>query len=777
MVSEQTTTGVEKLVEETGEPVKQVMSFSQAHQLYKDFVKDNRERNNKNAAITKKRDGEQPFSPRKLKAAGQSWRNNRPTGFMSAMLQRLHPPYKQMVDQLPSLTFAGFPNDSLGSDKHRDAFRRRVTDTIRKWSGWGDFVSQLVSEDLDFGYAAMSWDDEFSWKPKLYRSDEAYFYVGCPQDSAEVEVWGLKQNFPVHEMMAVIQRGQVSKDAGWHLQNVIKKLNVAPKEFDNKSSEENARQMEDLARENNYAAAHGSSIRVVKAGHIFSVNPVTKRVDHYIFDRDDGTPLFFKAAQYGKMPHVLKLFTAEVGDSTLHGSRGAGRVLYNTHVSVEQARNMIQDALHLSGLVLLKKGKGQGGSGTSENIALTVMHPFAVIGDGYEIIEKVKFEVNAEAFFALDRHATAQAEILIGAFLPSQPTMEAKGGPRTASEVNYVASIDAQIKAGSLARFADQLFCGIEEIQRRIAHPDVLDAAEQVFKKCEETQSLPIFDEQLFQTLVSAKTQTGFVFADLPKHVDPDAVYCVLALRQDGLTQQQILILANSPARASVSDAIAAQSGILSDIVARYGVDPVVDTTELKRRDIASKLGGEAAERLMNVDLNPLSDLKQGRNQMLELSAMLSGNEIPVDKSDSDVVHLNVIAQRIEPMLRDPNISPLVSSQQFLQRLLSHAQAHAQAAQTKGVKPDVLAPAMEVISKIEKFVQQMPVEQAAGQAVGQATAPGVVPAGAPAEVVPSTLPGDMIESAASPARPTASGDLKPVSIPLTPQPSSSQPTS
>jgi hypothetical protein len=66
--------------------------------------------------------------------------------------------------------------------------------------------------------------------------------------------------------------------------------------------------------------------------------------------------------------------------------------------------------------------------------------------------------------FALDRHATMQAEVAVGSFMPGQ-VLDQQGARRTASEVNYTASIDAQIRAGMLSRFADQMFALIDQLQ------------------------------------------------------------------------------------------------------------------------------------------------------------------------------------------------------------------------------------------------------------------------------------------------------------------------
>lgn len=743
---------------QTGQVLPAVLTFDQAYQTFKNFTQDNRERNNKNAAIARKINGEQPWNPRKLRAAGQSWRSNRPTGFMSSLIKRLTPPYRQVVDQLPLLTYSRFPSEASGTEALVDIFRREITDCIRRWMGWPDFLSQLIDENLTYGYAAVGREDEFTWKPKMHRSDEALFYVGAPQEASRIKIWGLKEDFFVDDITETIKDPEIAAMAGWRVENLIKKLNTSTKQFEDKANTENERVYEDLIRENNLASSFTSSIRVVKAGHIFATNPAGG-IDHYIFDREDGTALFFRRARYDRMEQCLSLFSAEVGDRTLHGSKGAGRALYNTHVSVEQARNLIQDALHLSGLMVLRR-TSRAGMGSVETPSLTVNHPFAIVGEGYEVLEKVNFEINSEAFFALDRHATMQAEIAIGAFMPGQ-MLDQKGERRTASEVNYTASIDAQIRAGMLSRFADQMFALIDQLQRRICRPDVLQFANQIVIDMKATGLTPIFDQEAFAALEAVGESEMFMFVDVPRSLDTDAIEAVIKMMEKGLTASQIALLANSSSRANVEDAIASQSGILDMIVARYSADPTIDTVELKRRDIASKLGGSTAERLLNVDLSPLSALKQHRQQLLELTTLLNGTPVPVDPTDDDMVHLNTIMSRLAPLLTSE--IPLESSAGLLQAALQHADEHVQSATQKGVKPAMLSEIVGILDEAKQLLAAPTTESLAAGAVAPATAPGAAPVTnveqlpASPEVAPVAVAGGpqaTIAAASAPPRPT-----------------------
>ncbi len=101
---------------------------------------------------------------------------------------------------------------------------------------------------------------------------------------------------------------------------------------------------------------------------------------------------------------------------------------------MDQARNLIFDNLMLSGLLVLKQQDG-----AKPQQALTVMHPVAIIGKGFEVVAEA-FQVNTDAFFAIDDKMTSIAEQAIGALIPGQVD-DAQGEKRTASEINYTASI------------------------------------------------------------------------------------------------------------------------------------------------------------------------------------------------------------------------------------------------------------------------------------------------------------------------------------------------
>ena len=207
----------------------------------------------------------------------------------------------------------------------------------------------------------------------------------------------------------------------------------------------------------------------MELGEILVKEPHGK-ISRYLFDDKSGDEICTQVDRYNKMSETLALFAVEIGSGNLMSSRGAGRDLYNTHVAVDKARNLVVDNSYIKGLLLLKKGPT-----AKPNIApLTVHHPVAFVSEGYDVVPQ-SLPADIGDFLQLDRFVSQLAEIQVGTFLPGSP-VETQG-KKTASEVNRVAAIENQLRQGILMRFSRQFSKAVDRMQRGICHPEHLKAA------------------------------------------------------------------------------------------------------------------------------------------------------------------------------------------------------------------------------------------------------------------------------------------------------------
>jgi hypothetical protein len=695
---------------------------AQAHSAYRRLKQQNVERNRKNQLIQKKLNNEPPYQPKKLESMGQNWRSNRPTGFLSTMVSRIQPPFKEVIEQAATLTFSKYPVESVDSEYKTKTFREAITKTIRGWAGFDDLVAQTVHENTTFGFCGWCWDDLRDWKPDFLRQDYTFFSIETPMVSDATPIWARKRRYQIAELMPILENEQMSILAGWNIKNLIKAINNAIPAGRTLDADDDARRYEDWIREGSYGASYENDAKYVELGEILVKEPHGK-ISRYLFDDKSGDEICTQVDRYNRMSETLCLFAVEIGSGNLMSSRGAGRDLYNTHVAVDKARNLVVDNSYIKGLLLLKKGPT-----AKPNIApLTVHHPVAFVSEGYDVVPQ-SMPADIGDFLQLDRFVSQLAEIQVGTFLPGSP-METQG-KKTASEVNRVAAIENQLRQGILMRFSRQFSKGVDRMQRGICHPEHLKAAADLKLKLDMARQVEKGAIWARREVVDAFDRS---FLELPpflvpfevsEHLDEDAVACCLELLEKNIAPADILLMAYSPASELIPDTTAQDNQVLDLMVQRYMGNPAVNQDALLKLDWVRKLGETTAnEVILPKDQVEAMAIEATRQQILELQAIIAGQNIPVSPRDNDTVHLDTMVQKLMPVIA--NIPPGGLTPEGIQPLvqaMQHFAAHIQAAEAKG------APA-EAIGQYKKAYKEAAAHLTAGH--GTPPPPDVTPAAAP----------------------------------------------
>lgn len=658
----------------------------------------------KDAAIMSKYNDAQPWDQAQLEAAGQGWRNNRATGFLSSLIRRAIHPYKQTIDLAKYLTNSMLPENVPNYNEKSEEFQFETTRVIRQWDGWNNFTYLLILEDILFGHGQVTYTDTIDWRPTFSRSDDCCFSDGTPQVAEKVPLMVLKQSWQIHELAAYLKNPEASKTAGWNIDKMVTAINDAQPANRQKGDPENIRKYEDTVRETTMGRSYSEGVKVVDTYHLF-IQEATGKVSHYLYNAKNGDILFKYEDQFESMKNVLCLFTLEVGNGTVYGSKGAGRVLYNTHVAIEQGRNLIADALYLSGLLILKTT-----TANKKKVALTVTHPFCVVGDGYEIVEH-NFKVNAEAFFSLDRHMSSLSEIQIGVFMPGMQIENQTGGKPTASQINYMAAIEQQIKEGVLARFRFQFNNITAEIQRRMYSEENIKKGITLFKLRQKT-GLKVVTAKIINFMKRIAIFLGGIKFEAPnipeqKVNDPSdqAAEAIANLMEKGLSPVEIFILGMTPPDKFTTDPVADNPANLDAVTAKYKGDGSVDQEKLKKIDISQKLGQELADELVIPGLDQTIQAEAVRMQLMENSLLAQGESVPVSPRDNNKVHMDVIMEKSGDLLKTATPESITKiSLDALSKFLEHFDAHLQAELQAGVKPEMLKTEMEFSDTAKKMI-------------------------------------------------------------------------
>ena len=658
---------------------------AQAYSAYRRLKQQNVERNKKNQLIQKKLNNEPPYSAKKLESMGQNWRSNRPTGFLSTMVSRIQPPFRQVIEQAATLTFSKYPVEGVDAENKTEVFREEITKTIRGWSGHDDLLSQVVHENTTFGFCGVCWDDLRDWKPEFLRQDYTFFSIETPQEVEGTPIWARKRRYQIAELLPILEDPIMSAMSGWHIKNLIKSINSAVPAGRTLDSNDDARRYEDWIREGSYGASYENDAKYVELGELLVREPHGK-ISRFVFDDRSGDEICTQIDRYNKMSECLSLFAIEIGNGNLMGSRGAGRDLYNTHIAVDKARNLVVDNTYLKGMLLLKKGPN-----AKTGVApLTVHHPICYIAEGYDVIPQ-NLPADVEDFLRLDQFISGLAEIQVGTFLPGQAIGE-KQGRATASEVNRVAAIENQLREGILMRWTKQYSKCVERMQRGICHPEHVKAASELKTRIDIARQMVPNAVWARREVVDAFDRSVMdlpsflVPFEIPEHLDEEAINCCLNMMERNLPPSDILLMAYSPAEELLPDTQAQDNAMLDMMVQRYAGNPNVNQDELLKLDWSRKLGESIANQvILPKDQVETLAIEATRQQLVELQSIIAGQEIPVSPRDNDIVHLDVMSEKLMPLIEQAPAGSLPPEmvQPFMQAL-RHFMMHVQQAKAKG---------------------------------------------------------------------------------------------
>lgn len=665
---------------------------AQAHSAYKRLKQQNVERNRKNALIQRKLNNEPPYAPKKLESMGQNWRSNRPTGFLSILVSRIQPPFRQVIEGAATLTYSKFPINSVDSEQKTKVFREEITKAIRGWSGHNDFLTQIVHENTVFGFTACTWDDTRDWKPEFLRQDYTFFSIETPQQVDATPIWARKRRYQIAELLPILEDPETSALAGWHIKNLVKAINNARPAGRTLDSDDDARRYEDWMREGSYGASYENDAKYVELGELLVKEPNGK-ISRYLFSDQSGEEICTQLERYNRMSDCLALFAIEVGSGALMSSRGAGRDLYNTHIAVDKARNLIIDNSYLRGMLLLRKGPT-----AKQGVApLTVNHPVAFVSEGYEVLQQ-QMPADIEDFIKLDQFVSGLAEIQVGTFLPSS-AIGIETGSKTASEINRVAAIENQIRQGILARWAFQYSQAVQRMQRGICHPEHISTASELKTLLDIAKLQNPNAVWAKQDVVQAFAEAGvelpsfMVPFEIARHLDEEAVECCLKMLDRNLPPADILLMAYSPAQELLPDMLSQDNAILDLLIQRYMGNPNVDQAELMKLDWSRKVGQEIANTvLLPPDLVQANQIEQTRQQVIELQSILAGQEVPVSPRDDDDTHLDTLTQKLMPVIAQAPAGSLpVEMVQPFTQALQHYATHITQGEAKGLPKDKIA--------------------------------------------------------------------------------------
>lgn len=720
---------------------KPISSAQQAFEVFQRLQRDNQARANRNKLIADSYNGGTPFDQKKLDSNAQGWRANFSTLVLATFVDRVTPRLTDAVHAMKYLTASELPDSFVNATNKTEKFRERTTEQLRSWNGWIDYVEQVATENVLYGYTAGVQMDEFEWRPKTYRQEDTLFDEQAPQLAEKLPVFVIKANYYIHECCAIIEDADSAQKAGYNVENIKGAIEKAAPPYD--SFVYNPRQLSDMVREGNlYYSFHRSS-KMIESAHVF-VKCYDNSVDHWWVNRngsrrsnrnrnqpqekspsktitlgkEDPRPMWDDPYELGyfervaeAMDDVITLFSFQAGNNRLFGSKGIGRLLYNISLAIEKSRMSFIDAMYISGLLV-----GQAEESIIGRLQPHVRSPFLIVPEGFTLMMQ-QFRVDIQNWLGLDQKMTNCAEVIAGAFLPT-PTPISNNGTTvpTATQSSIDTEKEEEVKEGMMNRWWVQFTRGVSSMQRRIYSKTNLRAAmkhrEARLEAANSGKSLIFPDLYDMMEDVDDTTEQQFMRAPELGDADQDSVETIMRLLDDNLSVQEIILLANEPATQFTQHAGKDDDLMFLQFYQLARGNPNFDQSKLDEEAANRMIGFKNTKEIFVPQPTQTSDIEAQRQQQMEWATMLgSGIGVQVSQRDPHMQHFQTIVPAVADHLKIAAQMPPVQVPKDLINAcklgVTHAEAHIQAMLQSGANERQLKPQILQLKDLEKMYGQL----------------------------------------------------------------------
>lgn len=595
------------------------------------LIEEARERNTKNARITSKLNSERPHRTSELEAAGLGWKVNITTRPLATLTQRVYARFPRAVSAARSLTSAALPPETPNGPDKTKFFQKAITDFVRADPRWVEVVEGLAWESVTFGYTAAVWPDEERWLPVACRQDEIFVPTGTKQHASTASVFVYRQDPLVHEAARLLDAATKAKAVEgarfeWDIPNLIATLREATPSDQKPATTEHLRDLEDLRRQLSVANAFGTGNKTVTIYNLLVVE-LSGRVSHYAVN-DKKQFLFAWEDRFASMSEAVSFFAFELGDRTLRGSKGVGRVAYSVASVLDRSTCDVVDRFALSGKVVAKAPTAR-----HRQFRVSVVGNFVLLDDNFELVPQAKFEASVAEGVALDQFLQAKLDSMTGSVSPQH----LEGDRVTAAAVNLLAGRESERADEYMNRWMQQVGYMMTEVVRRLV---------------------------------------------LVPTTDP-SVGTLRAKLRTRLSEEEIRLLATTPAMTTVHGWTASERQLIVTACSEGVGNPVYDQRALAVAKVNAMVGPDLAAEIVLPTEDPTVIAEQTRTQMLENGALLDGMEIPVSPRDAHLIHLQGMTEILSATLQELAQNP--DSFAAAKAVVGHGLNHAMLGQQAGI--------------------------------------------------------------------------------------------
>jgi len=662
-------------IDDKGTPTQRsVRDIGMARDIVRTVIMAGRNRSIVNSRILAKYNAERPYDAHKLEAEGLGWRSNFTTKPLPAMIEKVAPRFVSVIEGLKYFTSSRLGNQWENNTEKTEKFRELITKTIRARKGWRTLVEDIAFDNSLFGHTIVGWLDEFSWFPKHFKQDESFVADGTKSDTRWAQIVVLKEVYLPHELFAQISPPfttyEAAQEAGWNLDATRGAINRAsPIQIRDRLNVGGTLETwyQNALRELTIGASYMAGNSVIVC-YTLLVREVTGKVSHYRMAGPEMENVFERQDRFPSMEDCVTFFSFQKGNSTLHGSKGIGRDIYELAGMIDRTRNEVVDRLIMSGKTLV-----QGEMKRIHTFKMSVVGSTVIVPSGWTFLEQ-KIDGNVDGFLKLDVYFKQIINELIGSTSTPQP---GTGGEdmRSPAAWNLLAQREEEGRDVRITRFVVQFTDLIQTMQRRLCDEDTME---------EDAEAM---QEEMLRFM----------------------------------SREELDELADEPVAGTVQDLTPLQRQLIVSIAQEKRGNPLYNQRKLEMEDLTARMNADFATRLLLPEADPTEQAEQNRQQQLELVLLGHGQAVPVSPRDNHLLHLQVLMPAAEQV--GGQILQGQFSTDTLEAIIAHINEHYTQATRQGVKSPALqevakflAQAAAQIAKLKELDQQQAMTAQTAQA-------------------------------------------------------------
>lgn len=627
--------------------------------------------------ITAKVNGQRPYNQKKLKDAGKDYKTNISTGFLATECARVAPRFYMPIKTAKYLTAASLPIAWPNGLQKTEFFRQSITDTIRAWPKWNFYVRGAAREVSHYGFVHNAFFGKYDWRPNMFRVDKGFVPQGT-EIMEEPAFFMAKYDYDPGELLSTLKESVDADRDDWIKDNVVQAI-IAAAPPPAEATYPNLRTYEDLIRQAVWTYTYTKGSRKISTYQLFA-KEADGRVSHYVLlagsnpattkptptkNSKDARLLYESLDKFPSMSDAMNTMVFDFGDGTVHGSWGAGQILYDLAVQVEKIRCDSMDNMRMSNKMKIVTQDGK----NINDVKLSINDQWMLVSGAQFSGNTAGLQTDMAGYEALDQKLSQLAQQKIGAFVPPIPTQPSD---IKAAQINAAISKEKELQEALLENWLIQFAVLIRSMTRRL---------------CD-------FESP-----------------------DPVAIKLIESLRTR-LTDEEIMILANSTALQSIMDFTEYKAQQRAAFAASVQRNPLFKQSVVARV-MAAGVGDESfIQEICVPEGDQSTQLEAQRQQQMENAAIVIGQDVPILPKDLDWVHMETLKPGLIQALQSGNAD-------LAERSLRHYAAHyAQGVDKKEIPEEAINSTKSEIAQMEKAIagmrQQQQMQQAAEMALQQA---------------------------------------------------------